>query len=35
LDSPYTLREPAIVKRAMQERERLQGQLVPIASPAE
>jgi membrane glycosyltransferase len=35
LDSPYTLREPAIVKRAMVERERLQETLTAVATPAE
>ncbi len=35
LDSPYTLREPAIVKRAMRERERLETALTLIKHPAE
>jgi membrane glycosyltransferase len=35
LDSPYTLREPAIVKRAMRERARLETALAPVKHPAE
>ena len=34
LDSPYTLREPAIVKRAMRERVRLEAALSAQRIPA-